>query len=175
MKKVLAVALAVLMLMMTAVPAFAFNVGTIEVGETISCNVTESELSFTFEAPYTGEFLVESKNDSLFDDYFDLYVYVVDSNGNVIGSDDDSGKNGAFKLPFVAYEGSHPSRPFRDFRGTRRRYIKKPLSYSFLYIILLEYAIITLQRNPAEHLSDFFKGFICFQKQARPKSSLPCR
>ena len=39
------------------------------------------------------------------DDYFDLYVYVVDSNGNVIGSDDDSGKNGAFKLPFVAYEG----------------------------------------------------------------------
>ena len=105
--KVLAVALAVLMLMMTSIPAFAdkHNYGEVEVGELINCNIVDENMEFTFVAPYTGEFLVEACQDVLFDDYFDVYVYVYDAYGNEIAYDDDSGKNGGFAAPFIGYEG----------------------------------------------------------------------
>ena len=71
--KVLAVALAVLMLAMTAVPAFAgsYYYGEVEIGEPNSCNIVDEEMKFSFVAPYTGEFLVEARQDVIYDDYFD--------------------------------------------------------------------------------------------------------
>ena len=85
--KVLGVALAVLMIMMTSVTAFADH-AIISLEETVALNQYGGDsTTLQFVAPEDGWYVLSTYT---FDDYTDPYAYVCDDYGNEIASCDDS-------------------------------------------------------------------------------------
>ncbi len=85
--KVLTVALAVLMIMMTSVTAFADH-AFMSLEETLTINQYGGDLTtYMFEAPKEGWYVLSTYTS---DEYTDPYVYIRDSDGYELASCDDS-------------------------------------------------------------------------------------
>ncbi len=105
--KIIAVAMAVLMIMMTSITAFA-DYPVLTEGELHGVNIVgevEETVTFTFQSDETAEYVLRSYNNEE-DDDIDPFVYVYDEDWEYIASGDDTDEDYNFVVSFTAEAGA---------------------------------------------------------------------
>ena len=105
--KVLAIALAVIMIMMTSITAFA-DYPVLTEGELHSVNIVnevEDTVTFTFQSDKTAEYVLCSYNNEE-DDDIDPYVTIYDEDGYEVAYGDDTYEDFNFVVRFTVQAGA---------------------------------------------------------------------